>query len=64
MERFISLNLNPESDRPQAQNVPKPENTEQQQAEDLAHSKRIHQMLNKAAHKAATRGGGGGIFSK
>ncbi|HEY1576958.1 MAG TPA: hypothetical protein VGF82_07795 [Terracidiphilus sp.] len=63
MERFISLNLREDSEKAQQQNVPKPE-AETKEPEDLAQSKRLHQMLNKAAHKAATRGGGGGIFSK
>lgn len=63
MERFISLNLREDSEKAQQQNVPKPI-TEAKEPEDPAQSKRLHQMLNKAAHKAATRGGGGGIFSK
>ena len=63
MERFIQLNLRDEKENANAANLPKPEAKE---PEPPVLGKRVHKLLNKAAHKAASEYGrsGSGIFSK
>jgi hypothetical protein len=63
MERFIQLNLQSDSQKNEPANLP---NRESKEAEPVVLSKRLHRLVNKAAHKAATEFGRNksGIFSK
>lgn len=64
MERFIQLNLQSDTEKAQPANLPEPERKEQPEAPVM--SKRLHRLVNKAAHKAASEFGRNksGIFSK
>ncbi len=63
MERFIQLNLRSDPDKSDPAQLPNPERKE---PESAAVNKRLHRLLNKAAHKAAAELGRNraGIFSK
>ena len=63
MERFIQLNLQSDSDKAKATNLPRPE---PKGAANPESAKRLHRFVNKAAQRAATEFGrsGSGIFSK
>ena len=63
MERFIQLNLQIDSDKAKATNLPRPEHKDPVIPES---AKRLNRFVNKAAHKAAREFGrsGSGIFSK
>ena len=65
MERFIQLNLRSDSEKAAADNSPSPVYREPEPP--AMGSKRLNEMLKKAAHKASAeygRGGRSGIFSK
>ena len=64
MDRFIQLNLQPNTEKTEPTNLPDPDRKEQPEAPAM--SKRLHRLVNKAAHKAASEFGrnGSGIFSK
>ncbi|MDR3791804.1 MAG: hypothetical protein P4L03_00345 [Terracidiphilus sp.] len=61
MERFIKLDLRSDSDSTEQANLSQPE---QKDSEALA--KKLNQIANRAAHKAASEYGHsrGGLFSK
>jgi len=63
MESLLKLDLQSGNETPTADNLPKPESKEPQPP---ALGKRVHRLLNKAAHKASTEFNrpGSGIFSK
>ena len=63
MERFIQLNLQSDRQKAEPANLPNPEPKD---PEPPVSSKRLHLLVNKAAHKAATEFGrnSSGIFSK
>ena len=63
MERFIQLNLQSGSDKAEPANLP---NSERKEPEPPVLSKRLHRLVNKAAHKAAAEFGRSksGLFSK
>jgi hypothetical protein len=63
MEHFIQLNLQSDSDKAKAANLPRPEHNDPATPE---FAKRVNRFVNRAAHKAATEFGknGSGIFSK
>lgn len=50
MDRFIQLNLQVDRDKVEPADLPNPEHKEQ---EPPVLSKRLHRLVNKAAHKAA-----------
>ena len=64
MKPFLQLNLNSESNKPEAPNFPKLEREEQK--EPLPPSKRFNKFVKSTAHKAASHSsrGGSGIFTK
>jgi hypothetical protein len=63
MEQLIQLNLQTGSDKAEPANLPNPERKE---PEAPVLSKRLHRLVNKAAHKAAAEFGRSksGLFSK
>ena len=63
MERFIQLNLQSGTEKVEQANLPDAERKEQ---EVPVLSKRLHRLVNRAAHKAAAEFGRNksGIFSK
>ena len=63
MEHLIQLNLQSDSQKAELANLPNPEHKE---VESPVLSKRLHRLVNKAAHKAASEFGRSksGIFSK
>lgn len=63
MERFIQLNLQSDTEKAAPANLPNPERKE---SEPPVMSKRLHRLVNKAAHKAASEFGRNksGLFSK
>jgi hypothetical protein len=63
MERFIQLNLRSDIEKAVPASLPNPERKE---PESSPPSKRLHRLLNRAAHKAAAELGRNrsGIFSK
>ena len=63
MDRFIRLNLQSDTQDSEPANLPNPERKE---AEPAVLSKRLHRLVNKAAHKAAVEYGRNksGLFSK
>jgi hypothetical protein len=63
MERFIQLNLQSGTDKAEAANLP---DSERKQPDPPVLSKRLHRLVNKAAHKAAAEfsRSKSGIFSK
>jgi hypothetical protein len=60
------LNLQSDSEKIQAANVPRPENEEQKAQAQAPPSKRLSKFVNRAAHKGAMHSGrgGSGIFTK
>lgn len=66
MESLLQLHLQSDSEKAEAVNLPRQE-PEREEPKPLVPGKRLHQMMSRAAHKAATefsRSGSGGIFSK
>ncbi len=63
MERFIQLNLQTGSDKDEPANLP---SSERKEPGPPVFSKRLHRLVNKAAHKAAAEFGQSksGLFSK
>ena len=63
MERFIQLNLQTNTGKVEPANLPDAERKEQ---ETPILSKRLHRLVNRAAHKAATEFGRNksGIFTR
>jgi hypothetical protein len=61
MERFIQLNLHNDSEKAEAEKLPRPEGNEPVEID-----KKLNRIANKAAHKAAKEftHGSSGIFSK
>ena len=60
MQRFIKLNLESNAEKAGPPNLP---DAERKEPERPVLSKRVHRLVNKAAHKAATEFSRG-IFSK
>ena len=63
MKPLLQLNLQRDSDKAEPTSLPRPEGGE---ARPVVVSKRVNQMINRAAHKASSHYGrsGSGIFSK
>lgn len=63
MDRFVQLNLRSDGEKIDTANLPK---SEEKEPSPPVMSKRLHRLLNKAAHKAASEYGRSksGIFSK
>lgn len=63
MESILKLNLQSDSEKPQAPGLPTPEREE---PKPMVPSKRLNRIVNRAAHKAAIHmnRGGSGLFSK
>ena len=63
MDRFIQLNLKRDSETAEPANLP---DAERKEPEQPVLSKRLHRLVNKAAHKAATEfsRNSSGVFSK
>ena len=63
MKPFLQLNLRSDSDRSEAANLPNPERQEPESEETR---KKLIQLANRAAHKAAAHTGryAAGVFSK
>jgi hypothetical protein len=63
MKSILQLNLNNQNEKDESANLPKPDRVEQ---DPEAVSKRLNQIADRAAHKAAAHYGrySSGIFSK
>ncbi len=63
MKPFIELHLQSDSDKAAPMNLP---SQEREETRPVIQTKRLHKMVNRAAHKAASEFGrkGSGIFSK
>ncbi len=62
MEPFVQLNLQSDSEKADPANLPNPE---RKNSKSLVLSKRLHRLVNKAAHKAVTQRNRTGLdFSK
>jgi hypothetical protein len=63
MQSILKLHLESESEKAEPPSPSKPDNKDQQ---PVVMGKRLHQMVNRAAHKAASQYGrqSSGIFSK
>gem|GEM_PF-3540235 len=65
MESILKLNLQSDSEKAEAAgNLPSQERMEEPPQQEPPHSKRFSKFVSRTAHKAATRSGGGGMFTK